>query len=334
MAKEERIKTCKAKPMEEARLEVTDDEILQYFRDLYSQVHGVPAHFVMNMDEMGHQPYADAKDAVCFVPSDFRDPIVRYPVSRVGKRITLIGAVFADGSYLKPGLIIQRKTYDDYVICRGYSPEKVEVYTQKKGFIDQSIFEDWAKDIFIPEIRRRRELYQYSGPAILILDNCSCHHGPVFRQLCIDNRIQCVWLPPHSSHLLQVLHLSLFGATKKFLNRLNSSESHYIRAKHIIKVLDSFHSAACAGNISGSFLLGGISIVLDDNVPRCFITPHTARRVLHVFANTQMRTQYVDQFDGEEEEEEEEYVMDQNLDDENVRVAVRELRVMFETPAI
>jgi hypothetical protein len=34
--------------MKEARLEVTDDsQILQYYRDLYSKVHGIPAHFVL-----------------------------------------------------------------------------------------------------------------------------------------------------------------------------------------------------------------------------------------------------------------------------------------------
>jgi hypothetical protein len=328
MAREKRIRTCKAKPMEEARLEVTDDEIMQYFRELYSKVHGVPAHFVLNMDEMGHQPYADAKDTVCFVPSSFTDPVVRYPVSRVGKRITLIGAVFADGSYLKPGLIIPRQTHDDCVICRGYTAEKVEVYTQKKGFIDQNIFEDWVADVLIPELRHRRELHQYHGPSIIILDNCSSHHGAAFHQLCIENRIECVWLPPHSSHLLQVLDLSLFGVTKKFLNRLNSGESKYIQANHIIRVLDCFHSAACPGNITGSFRLGGISVMLDDKIPRCIITPQTARRVLHVFVEPELRKEFVDPI--EEEEDEGEYVTEDDVEDENIRIVVEELRAMLE----
>jgi hypothetical protein len=37
------------------------------------------------------------------------------PVSRQGKRITLIACVAADGSYLRPAVIIPRKTYDDYL---------------------------------------------------------------------------------------------------------------------------------------------------------------------------------------------------------------------------
>jgi hypothetical protein len=343
--RDERIRTCDARPMEEARLQVTDQEIIDYFGQLYSMVNGIPAHFVANMDEMGHQPFADAKTLRCFVSSEFEGPFVRYPVSRVGKRITLIAAVFADGSCLKPTLIIPRATYDDKVICCGYSREKVEIYTQKKGFIDQVIFEDWAKDVFAPEVRARRARYGYDGPTILILDNCSAHHGQLFERLCIEENIKCLWLPPHSSHLLQVLDLSVFGATKKYLNRLNRGESRYIQTNHIMKVLDSFHSASSIGNITSSFRLGGISVVLDEmdnhndnpdshdnRIMRCAITPHTARRVLYVLVDQGWRQGFLEHIGiyGEEESDEEEYIPDQEPENENVRAAVREIRMQFE----
>jgi hypothetical protein len=48
--------------MEDNRLQVTNEQILEYFAALYSIVNGIPAHFVMNMDEMDHQPDADAND--------------------------------------------------------------------------------------------------------------------------------------------------------------------------------------------------------------------------------------------------------------------------------
>jgi hypothetical protein len=331
LARDDRIKTCQAKPIEEARLAVTDEEILTYFRDLYSYVHGVPAHFVANMDEMGHQPFADAKDLLCFVPSDYDKSAVRYPVSRIGKRITLIGTIFADGSYLKPGLVIPRQTYDDNVLCRGYTREKLEIYTQKKGYIDKDIFEDWAQDVLVPEIRRRREQHQYHGPMILILDNCSAHHGEAFEQLCADNNIIRVWLPPHASHLLQMLDLCVFGVTKKFLNRMNSGDTKYVQSDHIVKVLDSFHAACSCGNICASFSLGGISVLLDgEGITRCIVTPQTAARVLHIYRDQESRLADLLTI-GEEEEDDDEYVPEDPLETENIRAVVQEIREMFES---
>jgi hypothetical protein len=62
------------------------------------------------MDEMGHQEWADAAEKVCFVPIYHAGDRVCYPVSRTGKRITLLACVAAEGSFLKPAIVIPRKT--------------------------------------------------------------------------------------------------------------------------------------------------------------------------------------------------------------------------------
>jgi hypothetical protein len=88
------------------------------------------------MDEMGHQEWSDAIDTICFVPRDIEDQLIFYPVSRTGKRITLIACIAADGSYVRPCLIIQRKTFDDELLVQGFTPEKVEIYSQSLSFVD------------------------------------------------------------------------------------------------------------------------------------------------------------------------------------------------------
>jgi hypothetical protein len=47
---------------------------------------GVPAHFIFNMDEMGHQTWADAREITCFVSSKYEEITIPYPVSRTGQR--------------------------------------------------------------------------------------------------------------------------------------------------------------------------------------------------------------------------------------------------------
>jgi hypothetical protein len=125
------------------------------------------------MDEMGHQEWADSTEKVCFVLSYHSEDLVHYPVSRTGKRITLLAFVAADGSFLEPVVVIPRKTYDEDLLLFGITPEKVEFYSQEKGYISMPIFDDWFQIVFIPELEKRREAYSYTGPAFLILDNCS-----------------------------------------------------------------------------------------------------------------------------------------------------------------
>jgi transposase len=76
-----RLKTCTAHPIDEHRLEVTSEQIQQYFADLLRLVSGAPVIFVFNVDEMGHQDWADAHEAACFVPLRFEDEQLFYPVS-------------------------------------------------------------------------------------------------------------------------------------------------------------------------------------------------------------------------------------------------------------
>jgi hypothetical protein len=281
LLKDQRIKSCKAPPMDGKRMDVTTEQIREYFHILESTVSGAPAHFVFNLDEMGHQPWADAKKRKCFVPADASPDSVRYPTSRTGKRITLVACICADGSYVRPTLIINTKNYSDDAFIHGLTHEKIEIYTQDKAYMIRDIFEDWVKCTLIPELARRRIFFDYWGPAFLIMDNCSSHSGEIFRVLCNENGIIPVLLPPHASNQLQMLDLCLFAVTKRKIEYLNQAIKKTSPIHHIVTVTNGFISAATPENIVASFRNGGVSLVLDDGgLIRCQITPTTARCLL------------------------------------------------------
>jgi hypothetical protein len=100
-------RSAKANPMEMERLNVPDDAVHNWFTTLHDGISGTSAHFVYNMDEMGHQEYADAKPIQCVAPAYVSDTPY-YEVSLSGKRITRIACVTADGSYVRPALILSR----------------------------------------------------------------------------------------------------------------------------------------------------------------------------------------------------------------------------------
>jgi hypothetical protein len=123
-----------------------------------------------------------------------------------------------------------------------------------------------------------------------------------------------------------MLDLSIFGATKKLIARMNDNDFHDVQNDHIVKVLDSFASACAPNKIVQSFKLGGLSLLMEEGTRtiRCLVTPETARRVLYVFRDERLRFNMED-FDDDEDEVEE-YVEEAEGEEENVRMIVQEIR--------
>jgi hypothetical protein len=119
-----RVKSCRRIPTQDRRTEVTSKEISDFFRRVIEIIDGVRSRFVFNMDEMGHQAWADRTEQVCVLPSPHESDHVYLPVSRAGKRITLMACIAADGSAVTPEIIIPRKTIDDDLVLTGLTPEK------------------------------------------------------------------------------------------------------------------------------------------------------------------------------------------------------------------
>jgi hypothetical protein len=159
----------------------------------------------------------------------------------------------------------------------GLTGEKLEVYSQKHAFIDREIFFDWMKDTLIPDLIKRRAAHDYWGTAFLLLDNCTAHFGPDISDLCDHNHLQLLYIPPHSSHFLQCLDVSVFGLTKKSISDLNKIENANVQTKHIVKMVNGFLAAATPPNIVKSFKNSGISLARTGLEIRCKTTPNTVR---------------------------------------------------------
>jgi hypothetical protein len=281
MSEDGRIKACTAVPMEDKRLEVTQEQIADYFAVLDRDVQGKPAHFVFNMDEMGHQEWADRKQKTVYVPAHHEGADIPVPVARCGKRITLVACIGLDGSYLKPMVIIPRKTVDPDLAPTGLTEEKVDIVHQPKGYINTQLFDQWFKEIFILELVHRRRHFGYDGEAILLLDGCSCHSSDKFRRLCEQHKVVAIFFPPHSSNQVQPLDLSVFGNTKKAIRRANRLEAVNIQTDHIVKVVNSFMAAATTCNVVGAFRRAGLVLfVEDDGRPYCRVSRFHAKALL------------------------------------------------------
>ncbi|RPB04616.1 DDE-domain-containing protein [Choiromyces venosus 120613-1] len=137
--------------------------------------------------------------------------------------VTCIECITPTGKSIPP-LFITKGTIFPKSILPGYEQlvEGFKFYLARtdNAFATQATGHEWLRKVFLP----------YSKPPdvkgrmpwrILILDGHASHKGQQFFELCYFNKVVPIWLPPHSSHLLQPLDLVTFGVLKQsFHNKL------------------------------------------------------------------------------------------------------------------
>lgn len=136
---------------------------------------------------------------------------------------------------------------------------KLRIEHDETGYINSKIFDIWTEKIFIPEVNRRRLEFNYTGPAVLILDGCPSHYTEKLFDLCNANTIKIFFIPPHSSNQTQMLDLATFHSHKENVRsaRLFDITNDDLLVDKIQMLYDSFQKAASYKTIISSFEAAG-----------------------------------------------------------------------------
>ncbi|KAK8896170.1 hypothetical protein M9Y10_014064 [Tritrichomonas musculus] len=97
----------------------------------------------------------------------------------------------------------------------------------------------WFEESFFPYLRNLRILYNYQGPAVIILDGYKSHEN-CLNSLDLESQNLIIhYLEPHSSEQTQPLDISIFGAMKRYnSNYKMKSDLSYI-TNQILKIQGS-----------------------------------------------------------------------------------------------
>lgn len=179
---------------------------------------------------------------------------MKIPIEREGKRASFLEGICADGSSLRPAIVISRKTIELELYDQGYNPDKLCICSSDSGFFATEQFFTWAIRSFFQEIRKKREEYQYKGECLLIFDGFGPHENDEFLKACTDEGIIPLPLVLYSSYQTQPLDIGFFTVQK---NKMN-------------KILDSFTQTATISNIISAFSGAGIVPSYDINLGLMF----------------------------------------------------------------
>jgi hypothetical protein len=104
----------------------------------------------------------------------------------------------------------------------------IEGWSSANGWTTDQITLRWLEKCFIPYTTERT----IGSHRLLILDGHGSHLTPKFNKVCRDNKIICICMPAHSSHLLQPLDVGCFGPLKRAYGGLVEAKMrlgfHYI----------------------------------------------------------------------------------------------------------
>ena len=259
------VKTVVGKPMEDSRIFARSSEIDAYLADIQEvlSVAKIPAPFVVNIDEAGFEAYADRSPSTRIVPTSYQLNEINVPISRREKRATLLAGICADGSTVRPMVVLQRNTIDTELCVHGYTPDKIHYCYAGKGFIKTRLFKEWVVESFVPEMRMKRARYGYEGPILLIMDGLSDQHTEAAIEVLHENNIITRFIPPHTSNQLQPCDLGVFGNQKRWQRNVSLPKSVSRQTGHIIRMVDALRMATTPKNIISAFRKSGIVSMYD-----------------------------------------------------------------------
>lgn len=241
----------------------------QRFNDAVEK-YGILSEDIYNMDEAGFQiGIISTAKVVC--GSDIRRNIDTKAV-QPGKEewATAVVAINATGWALPPQIILaaesrQSRWHHDI-------PSNYTISISKDGWTNDELGFEWLQKVFEPATASRT-VGRYR---LLILDGHSGYATASFDKFCTERMIIPLYLPPHSSHLLQPLDVGCFGPTKNLygqkVQELMQQGIQSITKEDFLYLYPTFHQhTLSASNIKRGFKATGLVPLSPERVSKPYL---------------------------------------------------------------
>ena len=270
------------------------DVVDQYFKlvDEYVKKLGLedrPSR-IWNCDEVGFGKDTEKTKQKVIAPVGEKNPFRQQVIAT--DHITMLACANAEGKYI-PNAIIYKNCLPNgrYADC---IPENWIYSSTQSGYINRDIFTQWFTDVFVTNSKSSTT----SEPTLLILDNHSSHMSPTVIDSAINNNIEIIGLPAHTSHFLQPLD-QIFNNLKfqvsdlaQTLGILNADT--VIRKNRMASLLKYAQEKAWSVKVvQQAFARTGLYPLDKNAIDKSYIKPHTNQEEADLSGS-----------DGTEEEEE------------------------------
>jgi len=172
--------------------------------------------------------------------------------------ITIMVTINAAGSVLPPQIILAGKKHQS----QWYSaiPKEYRISMSENGWTNDGLGFEWLQEIFEKHTVSQASNNKYR---LLILDGHSSHATASFDHFCMERKIIPLYMPPHSSHLLQPLDISCFAPLKHYygqkIREMAQNGIHAIDKMDFLSIYTKVHGQAFSEtNILSAFAAAGL----------------------------------------------------------------------------
>jgi hypothetical protein len=214
-----RVASVVGRKIEAARAEGATPAQIRAFLELFERTRtrlGIRAEDIWNMDETGKALGVCANTRV-LASSQKKKAYHQSPENR--EWASIIECVSATGKKLRCGVIFKGKNLQS-TWFPAIIPDWLYT-TSNNGWTSNAIGLEWLQRVFLPETAPSDDRWR-----MLILDGHGSHIDLEFLWTCKQNKVQLLFLPAHSSHVLQPLDLSVFSVVKRFYRNQIQELSH------------------------------------------------------------------------------------------------------------
>lgn len=185
-----------------ARAATTVKGLSEFIDNLGKVVEGVPSCNVWNFDETNLTDDPGNKKIICRRGMKYPERIVNF--SKSSTSVMFCGN--AAGELLQPYVVFKAEHLWN-TWCEG-GPKGTRYNRTRHGWFDAATFQDWFEFQCLPVLKKQ------DGKKVILGDNLSSHINPYVVQLCEQNNISFVCLPPNTTHITQPLDVALFSPMK------------------------------------------------------------------------------------------------------------------------
>ncbi|XP_067613942.1 uncharacterized protein [Eurosta solidaginis] len=181
------------------------DEFYSNLRNLYEK-YSFQSNDIYNLDETGITTVVESPKIIA--PKGQRQVGQAVSAER-GSLVSLVGIINASGNRLPPAFVFPRVRYNPQFL-NGCVTGSLGLVS-KSGWMMSELFIDVLKHI------QNNTKCSKENPILLLLDNHSSHCSINSINYSRENGIHLLSFPPHTSHRLQPLDVSVYGPFKKFV---------------------------------------------------------------------------------------------------------------------
>jgi len=234
------LTTCFNRAYDRQRALCEDPVLVQGWFKLVEQTkmkYGICDEDVYNFDEAGFMMGKITTQLVVTGSERRGRPKAVQPGNR--EWVTVIAAINAAGWTIPPFLIFAGQYHLSAWYEEAEIPRDWAIAVSDNGWTNNELGVEWLK-----HFNAHTKTRVIGARRLLVLDGHRSHHSLEFQELCKENNIYTLCMPPHSSRLLQPLGVGCFSPLKRAYSReVDSLIRHHINHITELEFLPAFKAA-------------------------------------------------------------------------------------------